>query len=124
MPLLLATFRSTFAEFASVPDATVNTFIDLINCCYELTDVTDSCQLNKYYWLLAHFVAVSSNPQTGGASGPSGSFMPISSSAGLVSLSFQQLPIYTGDMAFMLSTRYGQVYYEFARCNYIKSFYL
>lgn len=124
--LQLSTFQTMFPEFSTVATSLIQTFLDLINNGYQfiVDDIEDLVVLNIYYFLAAHFVASSTNQITGTSAGPSGSFMPTASSAGLVSLSFQQIENYSADQAFMLSTRYGQTFYFFAKQQYIQNFYL
>lgn len=124
--LQLSTFQTMFPEFSTVSPALIQTFLDLVNNGYQFVqeNITDTVVLNIFYFLVAHFVAVSTNQIVGTVAGPSGSFMPTASSAGLVSLSFQQVENYSADQAFMLSTRYGQTFYYFQKQQYIQNFYL
>lgn len=124
--LTLAGFQAMFLEFSNVSTSLIQTFINLINNGYNFINqnVTDSTTLNIYYFLAAHLVAVSTQPITGVTNGPSGSYMPLSDSAGLVSLSFQAIEGLSADQAFMLSTRYGQTFWTFAKQQYVQNFYL
>ncbi len=124
--LTLANFQTMFPEFGNVSVDLINTFINLINNGYQFTqqNVTDATTLNIYYWLLAHLVATATQQITGATGGPAGSYMPLSSTAGLVSMSFEQIPNLSADQAFMLSTRYGQVFWTFTKQQYIQNFYL
>lgn len=122
--LILATFLSMFPQFSSVSTNTINNFINLINTGYLFTqqNVTDPNILNPYYNLLAHLIAVSTQP-TGIAGGPSPSIMPSATTAGLVSASFQAVKDLTLDQVFMNSTWYGQVFWMFTKQEYVKSYY-
>ncbi len=124
--LQLTTFQAMFPEFATVSTASIQIYLDLINNGYQFItqNIEDTTVLNIFYFLAAHFVAVSTNQGIGTTAGPSGSFMPIASTAGLVSLNFQQIENYSADQSFMLSTRYGQTFYYFQKQQYLQNFYL
>ena len=120
-----ADFLAMFPEFTNVPEALVTTFINLINNGYGFTqqNVTDPVILGIYYWLLAHFVASSTLPVTGSTSGPAGSYLPSATAAGLVSASFQTVANLSADQSFMLSTRYGQVFWTMSKQQYVQNYY-
>lgn len=122
--LTLVGFNAIFPEFSAVSSSLVQLFIDMLNSGYVLTNETDQNVLNIYYWLLAHLVAVSTQQITGGTAGPSGSYMPLGSTAGLVSLTFEAINGLSADQAFLLSTRYGQTFWYFTKQRYIQKFYL
>lgn len=124
--LQLATFLSMFPQYANVTTATVNGYICLINNGYQFVSqcVTDVPTLQPYYYLLAHMVAVSTNPISNTTAGNAGSYMPTNTSAGLVSMGFQQLETMVADQAFMLSTWYGQIFWMFTKQQYVQNFYL
>ncbi len=119
-------FNTMFPEFASVSSALVTTFLNLINNGYGfiLQNVTDTTILNIYYWLCAHLVATATQVNTGAIGGPSGSYMPESMKTGLVEASFAKIQNLSADQAFMLSTRYGQVFWTFTKQQYVQNFYL
>jgi hypothetical protein len=119
-------FNTMFPEFVSVSSSLITTFINLINNGYLFTvqNVTDPTILNIYYWYVAHLVAVSTQTITGTLAGPSGSYLPNSETAGLVATSFQEVKDISADQSFMLSTRYGQVFWVFTKQQYVQNFYL
>lgn len=122
----LADFQTMFPEFSAVSTSLIDTFINLINNGYNFTtnDVTDTTILNIYYQLLAHFVSTSTQPVTGNIAGPSGSYMPDSTTASHVSISFMQIQNLSLDQSFMNSTRYGQVFWMMTKQQYVQNFYL
>lgn len=122
----LTDFQTMFPEFSAVSTSLIDTFINLINNGYNFTtnNVTDTTILNIYYWLLAHFVSTSTQPVTGNISGPSGSYMPDSTTASHVSISFMQIQNLSLDQSFMNSTRYGQVFWMMTKQQYVQNFYL
>jgi hypothetical protein len=119
-------FNAMFPEFSTVSSALITTFINLVNNGYQFTQdaVTDPVILNIYYWLVAHLVATSTKKYTGNIAGPSGSYLPAADSAGLVSISYQQVQGLSADQSFMLSTRYGEVFWTFTKQQYVINFYL
>lgn len=121
--LTLAQFNIDFPEFSTVSPTLVQLFLDMVNCGYQLTTVTNTCTLNIYYWLIAHLVATATQQVTGATAGASGSYMPVGSTAGLVSLTFQAIEGLSADQAFMLSTRYGQVFWMFSKQQYVMNTY-
>lgn len=123
--LILSQFRTNFPEFNAVADSICQALIDVVNNGFNLIsdNVTDTAILNIYYYLVAHFVAVSTTT-TGTIAPAAGSYMPESSTVGAVSASFAKINDLSADQSFMLSTRYGQVYWFLAKQQYIKSNYL
>lgn len=123
--LILSQFRTNFPEFVSVQDSIINGILDVINYGYNLisNNVTDTGILNIYYYLVAHFVSVSTNSESE-IGPPGGSYMPESSTTSKVSDSFAKIDGLTADMSFMLSTRYGQVFYFLSKQLYIQRTYL
>ena len=124
--LQLAQFRTLFPEFSAVSDALVQTFLDLINNGYNFINnsVTNTTILNIYYWLSAHFVATATIPVTGAIAGAAGSYLPSSTTASKLSVSFQAVQGLSMDQVFMNSTRYGEVFWTMAKQQYIQNFYL
>lgn len=119
-------FLNLFPEFSTVSINLINTYINMINFGFMLVtnNVTDTNILTIYYFLVAHYVSISTQPTTGTLSGPAGSYMPESESTGAVSASFAKIEKLSADESFMLSTRYGQVYWTSAKQQYIQNFYL
>lgn len=119
-------FNTMFPEFANAPSALVTTIINLVNNGYNFINqnVTDPTILNIYYWLVAHLVATSTQTTTGSILGPAGSYLPESQTASKVSVSFAKVQNLSLDQVFMFSTRYGEVFWTFAKQQYIQNFYI
>lgn len=124
--LNLTDFRTTFPEFSAVSDALINTFLALINNGYQFitNNVTSATTLNVYYWLVAHFVATATIPVTGAIAGAAGSYLPSSTTASKLSVSFQAVQGLSMDQVYMNSTRYGEVFWTMSKQLYVQNFYL
>ena len=119
-------FQFMFPEFNLSCSTIVCTFINLINYGYKFVQqgINSTAILDPYYFLVAHLVATSTNQFTGTVAGPAGSYLPEGQTAGLVSASFQTVQGLSADQSFMLSTRYGQVFWVFTKQQYVQNFYL
>lgn len=123
--VILSTFRNLFPEFVKVSDANIQNILDTINCGYNLItlNITDSCTLNIYYWLVSHLAFLGYNLADGSTKAASPSGALTASATSRTSVSFANPTDMTADQSFINSTRYGQMFYWLCKQRYIHNTY-
>lgn len=116
MALGVSDFKDLFPEFASVPDATIETWLDFAECSVCLDRFPDCMADKAHGFLAAHYLSLALKRSSDSSSAVGGEVS--SMAVGDVSVSFAPATAASGSSAFaseLASTQYGRIFYGMFR---------